>query len=76
MNHPASNAPANPLILIAVFCSFASVGIVALAVCLLREISGPGLFAVAFMAAAPALMGTAMAYFMTKHPSPQVPANE
>ena len=46
----------------------ASVGIVALAFCLLSNISGAGMWAVAAMSAAPAAMGIAMAFYITKHP--------
>lgn len=46
----------------------ASAGIVALAFCLLRDISGAGMWAVAAMSAAPSAMGIAIAFFMTKQP--------
>ncbi|MCF3648173.1 hypothetical protein [Synoicihabitans lomoniglobus] len=77
MNHSTAKAPANPLVLIAVFCSFASVGIVALAFCLLRDISSSGMWAVAAMSAAPSLMGVALAFFITKQPpTPASPPRE
>ena len=68
MNHHPHKTPHDLIGLVAIFCSFASVGIVALAFCLLRNISGPGMLAIAIMAAAPSIMGIAVAFFMTKSP--------
>jgi hypothetical protein len=76
MNNESNKAPLSPLVLVAFFCALASVGIVALAFCLLREISGNDLWAVAAMAAAPWLMGTGMAYFMTRRPRHEIPGHE
>ena len=44
--------------------------IVAIALALLNNISDGGMWAIAAMAAAPALMGIGIAYFMTKQPQP------
>lgn len=68
MNHQINKSPAHPLLVAAIFCSMASVGIVALAFCLLRDISAAGMWAIAAMAAAPSALGIAMAFFLTKHP--------
>ena len=70
MNHSNNHAPAaHPLAIVAGLCGVASVAIVALIFCLRRDISGTEMWAVAAMTAAPSLMGTAMAYFITKQPS-------
>lgn len=71
MNHSTNPTPSHPLVVVAGLCGLASVSIVALVFCLRRDISGTAMWAVAAMAAAPSLMGVAMAYFMTK-PAPRV----
>lgn len=70
MNHPKQHSPLQLTALVAILCSFASVGIVALAFCLLRPISDGGMWAVAAMTAAPALLGIVVAAFLTQQPRP------
>lgn len=76
MNHPTNKGPLHNLAVVAIFCCFASVGIVALAFCLLRNISGAGMWAIAAMSAAPPMMGIAIAYIMIRHPRLDVPSIE
>ncbi len=66
MNHNTHKTPLDLIVLVAIFCSFASVGIVALAFCLLDNISGTGMLAIAVMAAAPCIMGIAITKFISK----------
>jgi hypothetical protein len=70
MNNETSNAPSHPLVAIAGYCASASAGIGFFAFVLLHQISDGGMWAIAAMAAAPALMGIGMAYFITKQPQP------
>ena len=65
MNPKTNKTPLELIVLVAIFCSFASVGVVALAFCLLDNISGTGMVAIAVMAAAPCIMGIAIAKFIT-----------
>jgi membrane protein YqaA with SNARE-associated domain len=69
----SNKAPLPQLVLVAFFSALASVGMVALAFCLLSNISGNGMWAIAAMAAAPSLMGTGIAYFMTRHARQDAP---
>jgi len=73
MNNESDKAPFHQLVLVAFFCALASVGIAALAFCLLRDISDNGMWAIAAMAAAPSLMGIGIAYFMTRQPQQDAP---
>jgi len=68
MNNETSKAPPHPLVAIAGYCASASAVIIISAFLLLHEISDGGMWAIAAMAAAPALMGIGMAYFITKQP--------
>ena len=70
MNASKQNSPLQLAAVVAILCSFSSVGIVALAFCLLRPISDVGMWAVAAMTAAPALLGIVVAAFLTKSPQP------
>ncbi|HVU22821.1 MAG TPA: hypothetical protein VHE13_01775 [Opitutus sp.] len=71
MNHETKPAPVHPLVAVVLCCATASVGIAALAVCLLRDLSDSRMWAVAAMVAAPSVMGIAIADFMTKRPQPE-----
>jgi hypothetical protein len=68
MNNETNKAPFPHLVAVAAFCSTASLGIVALAFCVLNDITDGGMWAIAAMTAAPPLMGIGIAYFMTRHP--------
>lgn len=68
-----NKTPFQPLVAVTAFCAVASVAIVALAFCLLRDISDEGLWAIAAMVAAPSLMGIGIAFFMTHQPRQDAP---
>jgi len=70
MNNETNKASLHPIVVVAGYCAGASVMIVAIALALLNNISDGGMWAIAAMAAAPALMGIGIAYFMTKQPQP------
>jgi hypothetical protein len=61
-----NNFQMNPYALVALFCASASFGIVAIALGILRAVTDGGMFAIALMAFAPAVMGVGIAYFISK----------
>jgi len=73
MKSETNKAPVHPLIAVAGFCAAASVGIAAVALCVLHTISDSGMWAVVAMSAAPSAMGVGIAYFMTRKPEVAVP---
>jgi hypothetical protein len=68
MKNETNKAPFPHLVAVAAFCATASLGIVALAFCVLNNTSDGGMWAIAAMVAAPSLMGIGIAFFMTRHP--------
>ena len=65
-----NNSQMNPYALVALFCAGASFGIVAAALSILRAVTDGGMFAIALMTFAPAVMGIGIAYFISKQPKP------
>lgn len=72
MSEEAKNdSKPNPFVMVALCSGGASAGIAFVGMSLLRTITDAGMWAIAAMVAAPALMGIGVAYFMSKqHPSP------
>jgi hypothetical protein len=63
-----NNFQMNPYALVALFCACASFGIVGTALSILRSVTDSGMFAIALMTFAPAVMGIGIAYFISKQP--------
>lgn len=69
MSDESDKEAAHPLTGIAATCAGSSVGIAALAFLFLHSISDSGMWAIAFMVAAPSLLGCVIAFFMlTRRP--------
>lgn len=66
MNNESDKILLQLLAAVVICCAAASLGIAALAFCLIRDLSGSTMTAVAAMVAAPSVMGIAAAEFMTK----------
>ena len=58
----------SPYVLVALCCAGASIVIVVAALLILRVITDVGMCAIAVMAMAPAMLGTGIAFFMSRQP--------
>jgi hypothetical protein len=65
MSDESNKPPTHPLVGVAASCVGSSVGIAALAFLFLYNITDSGMWAIAFMVAAPSLLGCVIAFFMT-----------
>ena len=72
MKNQKNKAPVHPSIAVAGFCATASVGIAAVALCVLHTISDSGMWAIAAMTAAPSAMGVGIAFFISRKPDEEV----
>ncbi len=62
------DASPNPYAMVALYCGGASFLIVGTALGILHTVTDGGMFAIALMALAPAVLGIGVAYFMSKPP--------
>ena len=65
MSDESKNSQTHPLVAVAASCVGSSVGIAALAFLFLHQITDSGMWAIAFMVAAPSLLGCVVAFVLT-----------